>query len=214
MSSGAKFLCASSSCRGDEGLAAGSRTVYRRYLTKFICVIPRVHGGYFKSSSRVIQREFIRKDCNSSWLTADRSKSRARGRSRTSERIDSRSQCHSAARTVTASLGLRLKMECFSVGGCIGLPRVASGCCFGSEAILKTVLARLEQPPGVVWSEAILKTALACLEQPLRVSFCRNRNKFIRRCSSWSRIGKSSSNNNDGHNRSLWRRKEEQGLLR
>ena len=133
----------------DEQLAAaGSGTVYRRYLRKFICVIPRVHDGYFKSSSCVIQREFIRKDCISSWLTADRSRSRARGRSRTSERIDSRSQCHSAARTVTASLGLRLKMECFSVGDrsgdCIGLPRVASGCCFGSEAILKTGWARLE----------------------------------------------------------------------
>ncbi len=36
--------------------AAGSRTVYRRYLKKFICVILRVHGGYFKSSSRVIHR--------------------------------------------------------------------------------------------------------------------------------------------------------------
>ncbi len=47
--------------QGRRRLAAGSRTVYRRYLRKFICVIPRVHGGYFESSSRVIQREFIRK---------------------------------------------------------------------------------------------------------------------------------------------------------
>ncbi len=41
----------------DEGLAAtGSGTIYRRYLKKYICVIPRIHGGYFKSSSHVIQR--------------------------------------------------------------------------------------------------------------------------------------------------------------
>ncbi len=40
----------------EELAAAGPRTVYRRYLRKFICVIPRVHGGYFKSSSCVIHR--------------------------------------------------------------------------------------------------------------------------------------------------------------
>ncbi len=52
---------------GDEGFAAArSGTVYRRYLRKFICVIPRVHGGYFKSSLRVIQREFIGTYCSSS----------------------------------------------------------------------------------------------------------------------------------------------------
>ncbi len=36
--------------------SAVSRTVYQRYLRKFICVIPRVHSGYFKSSSHVFQR--------------------------------------------------------------------------------------------------------------------------------------------------------------
>ncbi len=46
-------LCA----ENNEGLAAaGSGTVYRRYLRKFICAIPRVHGGYFKSSSCIFQR--------------------------------------------------------------------------------------------------------------------------------------------------------------
>ncbi len=45
--------------QGRRRLVAGSRTAYRRYLRKFICVIPRVYGGYFESSSRVIQRYFI-----------------------------------------------------------------------------------------------------------------------------------------------------------
>ncbi len=39
-----------------EELAARFRTVYRRYLRKLICVIPRVYGGFFKSSSHVIHR--------------------------------------------------------------------------------------------------------------------------------------------------------------
>ncbi len=102
-----------------------------------------------------------------------------------------------AAETFVSQKGRRWNWN-FSVGGhsedCIGLSRTASGSCF--------------------WSEAILKTALARLEQPLRVSFCRNRNKFVRRCSSLSRIGKSSSNRKDGHSRSLWRRKEEGRPLR
>ena len=67
-------------CRGRRRLAAGSRTVYRRYLRKFICIIPRVYGGYFKSLSCVIQREFIGTYCSSSGLTADGPRGRARGR--------------------------------------------------------------------------------------------------------------------------------------
>ena len=38
--------------------SAGSRTVYRRYLRKFICAVPRVHGENFKRSSHIFQRVY------------------------------------------------------------------------------------------------------------------------------------------------------------
>ncbi len=68
----------------------------------------------------------------------------------------------------------------------VGLrPLTKIDCFSGGEAALKTALACLERPPGVVFgSEAILKTALARLEQPLRVSFWRNRDRVKRASSS------------------------------
>ncbi len=115
-------------------------------------------------------------------------------------------------------------MEFSSLGGhsedCIGLPRATPVHVWRWYVLLVRRMSRRlhwlasNNLRKLVWSEAILKTALARFEQPLRCSFCRNRNKFIRRCSSWSRIGKSSSNNNDGHSRSLWRKEAERPLRR
>ncbi len=79
-------------------------------------------------------------------------------------------------------LGLRLKMECFSVGGysedCIGLPRMTSGC----------------------YSSREKRRDEACF-------------KFVRRCTRWSRIGKSRSSN-DRNGRRSWKGKGGRPLRR
>ncbi len=114
----------------EELAAAGSRTVYRRYLRRFICVIPRVHGGYFKSSLRVIHRvhwerltQFLSEE---GFFKTSRSRQR-----RSSGRKGSGSQSHTPAGTAKVGLGLRLETEFLG-------------------ATLKTVLARLEWPLGAI----------------------------------------------------------------
>ena len=115
----------------EEELAAGSRTVYRRYLRKFICVIPRVHGGYFKSSSCVIHRvhqerlqQFLSGDgffqTSGSWQRSFVGEDRPR-------KPDS--HCSQDCRNgVWATAGGGMFFGRGHSGDCIGSPQVASGC--------------------------------------------------------------------------------------
>ena len=190
----------------DEELSAGSRTVYRRYLIKFNCVIPRVHGGYFKSPSRVIQR--VHQKGLQQFLFG-RLTDREVGLmakafiSQKSRRWNwSFQKSPTASRMIAVGLRPLSKMDCFSVGGrsedCIGLPRTTSVHVWKWNVLL--VGGHSEDCIG---SPRITSGCYFLWEQRHDEAWFRS----IGRCSSWNRIGKSSSNK-DGHSKSSWRRKE------
>ena len=116
---------------GEELAATGFGTVYQRHLRKFICVIPRVHAGYFKGSSRVIHRfsqerlrQFLSEDgffkTSGSWQRSFVGEDRPR-------KLESHcSQDRRNGHWAAAGGGMFFGRG--HSGDCIGLPQVASGC--------------------------------------------------------------------------------------
>ncbi len=107
-------------------------------MRKFICVIPRVHGGYFDSSSRVIHR--VHQGETATVLVGGR----------ILQDIGLVAEVVRRRRKAEAGTGV-----CARVILQLGLLRSTLGCCltwnvFLGEATLKTALALLEWPLDVI----------------------------------------------------------------